>query len=234
MCTTQILPCPACLNPDTLPPAYPGDSCDCQVCGYEWKPGPVLEIDGVHPAEYAAQWGDGSNGDGCRYYNCSKQARPGVIIANPDWTREDWRAFARIVANEAGRVRFQAQTEEGRKATGWTLDDAGNLSRLAAWARARVDGPQRFTHYNGESGAEIVRLTEAQVYACSGSGDQGGNVSETLPGVEWLADDETIRAFLKGYGAWDDEELTDPASNKERALWMACNDCAEQPYSYAD
>jgi len=199
---------------------------------------PILTIteDGTeyHPAEYAAFWGDGSSGDGCAYYNVSRQARPGVVIANPDYKPDQWEAFARIVRADLARVREAITTEEGRTATGWDEEDARNLDRLAQWADARAQGPQRFTHYNGESGAEIVRLTEAQVYGCSGSGDQSANVSETLPGVEWLADDETIRAYLKGYGAWDAEELADPASNKERALWMACNDCAEQPESYAD
>ena len=234
MCVTQRIACPACLNPDTLPPAYPGDVSDCQVCGYEWKPGPVLEIDGVHPAEYAAQWGDGSTSEGCMFYNVSEHAGPGRVVARASLTPDEWRAFARVARNQAGAVRFQAQTEEGRERTGWTLEDAGNLARLTDWAKARADGPQRFTYFDGESGACIVRLTEAQVFACSGSGAQDANVSATMPGVEWLGDAAEIRAMLKRYGAWDAEELADPASNKERALWMACNDCAEQPESYAD
>jgi len=234
MTVTQKVACPACLNPDTLPAGYPGDMCDCQVCGFTWKLGPVLEIAGVHPAEYAAQWGDGSSSNGSLFYNCSHQARPGVVIANPDWTPDDWRRFYKVAHDQAGHVRYMAQTAEGRERTGWSLEDAGNLSLLATWARARIGGPQRFTYCNGESGAEIVRLSEEVVAGCSGSGAQDANVAAAMPGVEWLADADTIRKHPKGYGSWDADELADDDANRERALWVACCDCSEQPASYAD
>jgi hypothetical protein len=68
----------------------------------------------------------------------------------------------------------------------------------------------------------------------AGSGDQAANVAKALDGVEWLADDETIRDHLGRYGAWNDDELADAKANRERALWLACCDCSEQPESYAD
>jgi hypothetical protein len=238
MCTMQAVSCPACTESLTLPPGYPGDYNDCPKCGYSWKPGPVLTVyeDGneYHPAEYAAFWGDGSNADGCAYYNVSRQARPGVVIANPDLTPDDWRNFARIVRADLARVRSAIATEEGRTATGWSVEDSGNLSRLAEWADARAKGPQMFTYMDGESGAELVRMSEATAYGCSGSGSQDANVAANMGAVEWLADAATIRKHLKGYGSWDADELADDESNKERCLWLAAADISERAESYAD
>lgn len=94
---------------------------------------PILTIteDGTdyHPAEYAGFWGDGSNGDGCAYYNVSRQARPGVVIANPDHTPDDWRNFARIVRADLARVREAIASPAGREATGWDEEDARNHGR---------------------------------------------------------------------------------------------------------
>jgi hypothetical protein len=38
---------------------------------------------------------------------------------------------------------------------------------------------------------------------------------------------DQIRAALKEYGAWDDDELADDAQNRARALWSACCDAKE-------
>lgn len=39
---------------------------------------------------------------------------------------------------------------------------------------------------------------------------------------------EDIRLELAEYGAWDDEELDDPAENKARILWIACGNVREE------
>ena len=36
-----------------------------------------------------------------------------------------------------------------------------------------------------------------------------------------------LREELRGYGAWDEEELTDHAQNLQRLLWLACGDIVE-------
>jgi hypothetical protein len=37
-----------------------------------------------------------------------------------------------------------------------------------------------------------------------------------------------IREELRGYGAWDDEELADDAQNLQRLLWIACGDINDE------
>ena len=91
------------------------------------------KIDGLHPAEYAAQWGSGTR-DGMRFYNCSDQCpRTGGVTSNPDWTREDWSAFVQAVKDQGTGVARAIRTAGGRKRTGWTAEDVRNLQRLAEW-----------------------------------------------------------------------------------------------------
>ena len=40
-------------------------------------------------------------------------------------------------------------------------------------------------------------------------------------------DPAILAAELKGYGAWDEQELTDHAQNLQRILWIACGDIHE-------
>ena len=37
-----------------------------------------------------------------------------------------------------------------------------------------------------------------------------------------------IREELRGYGAWDEEELSDDQENQSRLLWVACGDVREE------
>ena len=37
-------------------------------------------------------------------------------------------------------------------------------------------------------------------------------------------DKAALKAALKEYGAWDEEELNNHEQNKQRVLWMACGD----------
>jgi len=39
---------------------------------------------------------------------------------------------------------------------------------------------------------------------------------------------EDSKAYLSSYGAWDDTELSDLQSNKDRLLWLALSDCKER------
>ena len=40
-------------------------------------------------------------------------------------------------------------------------------------------------------------------------------------------DPAILAAELKGYGAWDEQELADHAQNLQRILWIACGDIHE-------
>lgn len=92
-------------------------------------------IDGMHPAEYAAQWGSGNSGEGALFYNASDQCRrTGEVIGNPYWDADEWRTFARVVRAQGAGVAKAIRTAKGRKATGWSAADVRNLQRLAEWA----------------------------------------------------------------------------------------------------
>lgn len=198
---------------------------------------PILTIDGVHPAEYAQRWGDGSTADGVLFYNCSDSAH-GRTIARASWGRAQWVEFAAAVVRVRDRVRLVIAAPCGPARNGWTRQDAQHLGQLFRWAQARDQGPQCFTYYDGESGRPIVRMPERVVYECSGPGTADAAVAEALAGklgpVEWLADEATIRKCLRQWGAWDDEELADAQENRTRMLWLAARDIAENPESYAD
>lgn len=93
-------------------------------------------IDGVHPAEYAQRWGDGQTVGGMRFYNCADTDRHNEeVIGRPEWSADDWRAFAQTVAAKRGEVVDAIGTAEGRKRTGWSMDDVRNLYTLEQWAQ---------------------------------------------------------------------------------------------------
>lgn len=92
------------------------------------------KIDGMHPAEYAAQWGAGNSGEEALFYNASDCGRRGEVIGNPYWDAAEWREFGRVVRKQCAEVFAAIRTQAGRKRTGWTIRDAQNLQRLAEWS----------------------------------------------------------------------------------------------------
>lgn len=103
-------------------------------------------IDGMHPAEYAAQWGAGNSGEGALFYNASDMDRAGRVIGNPYWDSNEWRTFAGVVRKQGAGVARAIRSASGRKRTGWSAADVRNLQRLAEWAeymagRARSTSP---------------------------------------------------------------------------------------------
>lgn len=91
-------------------------------------------IDGMHPAEYAAQWGAGNSGEGALFYNASDCDRMGRVIGNPYWNASEWRTFAGVVRKQGAGVAAAIRSASGRKRTGWSAADVRNLQRLAEWA----------------------------------------------------------------------------------------------------
>jgi hypothetical protein len=64
---------------------------------------------------------------------------------------------------------------------------------------------------------------------CSRPGSADDAVAYWVDRVSW--DDvspDDIRAELEQCGAWDAEELADDSSNRERFLWVACGQIAEE------
>lgn len=75
-------------------------------------------------------------------------------------------------------------------------------------------------------------LTEAQAQSAAHSGSCDADVAELLrnPKIrrQFLAiSPDTLRAELREFGAWDDDELKDDAQNKARILWIAAGNIVE-------
>ena len=58
--------------------------------------------------------------------------------------------------------------------------------------------------------------------------------------LDWMAaqlariDPDALRSELGEYGAWDSDELANHGDNLERIVWLAANDVAEDPDTYAE
>lgn len=81
-----------------------------------------------------------------------------------------------------------------------------------------------------------LRISGQAVIDCSHSGGCDDDVAHWAPKIasQIERDDfankptpEKIRAELKEYGAWDDEELADDEANFQRLVWIACGNIAE-------
>ena len=78
-----------------------------------------------------------------------------------------------------------------------------------------------------------IKMTLAQAEGASHQGQCDDDVAALLaePSIKrQLAKipSASIAAELKGYGAWDDEELADVAANQARIVWLAAGDIVEE------
>ncbi len=83
------------------------------------------------------------------------------------------------------------------------------------------------THGNIE-----IELTEEEAGLGSHPGQCDADVAylHTLPHIKEQLDKidpADLREELKGYGAWDDTELSNHDDNLDRILWLACGDIAD-------
>jgi hypothetical protein len=112
-----------------------------------------------------------------------------------------------------------------------------SLSELEDWAQklysvADEDEAelQWFTSSSGHIELQIS-LSDAQSASHSGSCDDD---VEALSKVPYIADQlskidpQKLQDELRGYGAWNADELADHDQNLQRILWIACGDIVEQ------
>lgn len=94
---------------------------------------------------------------------------------------------------------------------------------------ARDLAGQFVDHFDGESGAHLLTAGAVALSECAGPGAADSAVAFWLkqPSTVFHADDPTLRASLKGYGAWDDLTTVDLDTIKARVLWLAANDWRE-------
>jgi hypothetical protein len=76
-----------------------------------------------------------------------------------------------------------------------------------------------------------MTMTQARIGSHSGPCDADIRYLSQLPTIARQLrkiNPEDLRKELKGYGAWDDKELSDHAQNLQRILWIACGDITER------
>lgn len=67
---------------------------------------------------------------------------------------------------------------------------------------------------------------------CGGPGDATPAVRYVLENYAVTGDPADCAAYLRGYGAWGDSELSDHASNLERLVWLTGCALAEGEAAY--
>lgn len=83
--------------------------------------------------------------------------------------------------------------------------------------------------------ATIIHMSELPpdcIVECSAPGPADAAVDYWLSRPEvreviMRAPADDLRDYLRDYGAWDDEDLEDDETNRQRLLWLACGDFAE-------
>lgn len=69
---------------------------------------------------------------------------------------------------------------------------------------------------------------------CGASGDASEAVDYVISTYIVEGDPKDCAAFLKSYGAWDAEELSDHAENLRRLVWLTGCDLRERGEAYFD
>lgn len=72
-----------------------------------------------------------------------------------------------------------------------------------------------------------LEIPESAVQDCSHQGPCDEDVAYWAPKVSF-PDPELIRAELKEYGAWDENQLLDEEENRSRLLWIAAGNIREE------
>ena len=67
---------------------------------------------------------------------------------------------------------------------------------------------------------------------CGAPGPADACVAHVMQTYEITGDPEACREMLKGYGAWEDEELEDHNANLERLVWLTGCGLAEGAEAY--
>ena len=77
---------------------------------------------------------------------------------------------------------------------------------------------------------ELDGQLAADLLRCAGPGEHSEDVALILWAHTVEVTVSEARAYLKGYGAWDEEELDDYSRNVERLVWLAGCDLEENGY----
>ena len=125
-------------------------------------------------------------------------------------------------------------TDDGREYVATAISDGdGDGEVLAEWKEAfgdLEDMPSDSIHFESaivlDSTSFVAELRE-DLEDCGDAGDASEAVDHVLKEWDVSGDAEDVREFLKGYGAWDTEELKDDGENLRRAVWILGCDLRE-------
>jgi hypothetical protein len=91
-------------------------------------------------------------------------------------------------------------------------------------------------HFDGAdfavSASELSDNLRAALMDCGAPGDAQEAVDYVREAFTISGNPEACAAYLKGYGAWDAEELADHDRNLDRLVWLAGCDLREQGEIY--
>ena len=96
-----------------------------------------------------------------------------------------------------------------------------------------------YTWFGSSVRLSLTLPTMKNAQYCAHQGDCLPEVQETV-GLDWMAsqlekiDPDVLRSELSEYGAWGSDELVNHDDNLERIVWLAANDVAEAPDTYAE
>ena len=96
-----------------------------------------------------------------------------------------------------------------------------------------------YTWFSSSGRLNLTFPTLEDAQYCAHRGGCLPEVQETV-GLDWMAsqlekiDPDVLRSELVEFGAWDSDELANHGDNLERIVWLAANDVAEYPDTFAE
>ena len=77
-----------------------------------------------------------------------------------------------------------------------------------------------------------IDLPQDFIDSVPSSGPADESVSDLRLAYDVQCSESDLVQFLKSYGAWEAEELTDHDENINRLIWLSCLDCQESSSTY--
>lgn len=82
-------------------------------------------------------------------------------------------------------------------------------------------------------GNVLRTIPDEAIAECTvGGQDASEPVAYWIEALNFDGPADEIRAYLKEYGTWDDDELADHRQNLQRLFWLYCGDLNEDPDTY--
>lgn len=120
---------------------------------------------------------------------------------------EELRCF-RVYASDAGAARLMSEDQRDKR------EPAFMFTVPHTW----TEGMGRLE----------IEMTLEQAQSASHQGDCSEDIKALVRELNLSLDPDKVRDSLREYGAWDDDELADDATNLQRIVWIAACDLNEE------